>query len=146
MRRGYLCVPPYLLRDIKDLHLQNTYNMSICLQNFDNSCIEEVLMFIWCRFDTEPMQVKIEIIENPMSENLDRVLGRILIMMPAGLSTAKLDIRQASFNAEAVEAVPENAYDSDGLINLDELSTISQSVLDDLMKSIRYLGDANDEG
>lgn len=92
------------------------------------------------------MQVKIEIIENPMSENLDRVLGRILIMMPAGLSTAKLDIRQASFNAEAVEAVPENAYDSDGLINLDELSTISQSVLDDLMKSIRYLGDANDEG
>lgn len=90
------------------------------------------------------MQVKIHIIENPMSDNPDRAMGRILIMMPAGISTAELDVRQASFDADAVAAVPDTAYDSDGLINLDELLTISQSALDDLMKSVQYLGDANE--
>jgi len=89
------------------------------------------------------MQVKIDVIENPMSDDPDRALGRILIMMPAGISTAELDVRQATFDVDAVDAVPNAAYDSDGLINLDELSTISQSALDDLMGSVRYLGDAN---
>lgn len=89
------------------------------------------------------MQVKIDIIESRMSDDPDRALGRILIIMPAGISTAELDVRQAAFDADAVDAVPDAAYDSDGLINLDELSTISQSALDELMNSVHYLGDAN---
>ena len=98
---------------------------------------------MWCCFDGRLMQVKIDIIENPMPDDPDRALGRILIMMPAGISTGELDARQTTFDADAVDAVPDAAYDSDGLINLDELSTISHSALDDLMQSVRYQGDAD---
>lgn len=91
------------------------------------------------------MQVKIDVIENPTSDDPDRALGHILIMMPAGIATAELDVREATFDADVVDAVPDAAYDSDGLIDLDELSTISQSALEDLMNSVRYLGDANED-
>lgn len=91
------------------------------------------------------MLVKVDIIQNPMDNNPNRARGRILIMMPAGISTAELDIREASFDADAVDSVPQPAYDSDGLINLNELATISESKLEDLMGSIRYLGDPDED-
>lgn len=87
------------------------------------------------------MLVKIDILENPMEDDPDRTLGNILIVLPAGYQTSELEVRRASFSADAVEQAPDAAYDSDGNINLDELSTISQSILDDLMGSVRYLGD-----
>lgn len=62
--------------------------------------------------------------------------------MPAGTSTAELDVRKASFDADVVNSLPQSAYDNDGLINLDELAAVSETELDDLMSSIRYLGDA----
>lgn len=90
------------------------------------------------------MLVKVDIIQNPMKNNPDRARGRILIMMPAGISTAELEVREASFDADAVDSISQSAYDSDGLINLDELATISESKLEDLMGSIRYLGDLDE--
>jgi len=90
------------------------------------------------------MLVKVDIIENPMDDNSNRARGRILIMTPAGSSTAELDIREASFDADTVDSIPQSAYDSDDLINLDELATISESKLEDLMGSVRYLGNPDE--
>lgn len=91
------------------------------------------------------MLVKIDVIDNPMEDNPDRARARILIMMPAGISTAELDVREVSFDADVVDSIPQSAYDSDGLINLDELATISESKLEDLMGSITYLGDPGED-
>lgn len=89
------------------------------------------------------MLVKVDIIENPMEDNPGRARGRILIMMPAGISTAELEVREASFDVDAIDTLPQSVYDNDGLINLDELAAVSEAKLDGLMSSIRYLGEAD---
>lgn len=89
------------------------------------------------------MLVKVEIIEKPDGRNPDRARGRILIMTPAGTSAAELDVREASFDADVVDTLPQSAYDNDGLVNLDELATVSEEKLHELMSSIRYLGEAD---
>ena len=45
-----------------------------------------------------------------MSDDTDRALEQILFMMPAGISTAELDVLQYSFNADAVDVMPKAAY------------------------------------
>lgn len=91
------------------------------------------------------MLVKVDIFDNPSDNKLNRARGRVLIMAPSGNYAGELDVREASFDADVVNSIPQEAYDSDGAIDLDELATISESKLEDLMGSIKYLGNPDED-
>lgn len=86
------------------------------------------------------MQVKVDFNKSSLNSGSGRVEAQILIIMYAGRDMDELDIREVSFDRSPVEDIPDDLFEDrdNAIVDLDKLAEHDESLVKDLMGSIRY--------
>lgn len=81
---------------------------------------------------------KIQIIDDPEQSDLDRMRGKVINVAQSGQSVTIME-QEASFDADAVNAVPQSAYEEKKIISAGKLGEMSEQKFETLISSIEII-------